>query len=96
VKHDWSRGEAWGRITAGLLGGFALFLGFGLATGLLLPRLGAPMDAVLAFNVVVSVPVWALALGMANLAPSGRGAWFRVGAWAALSWAVVLVLLVVG
>jgi hypothetical protein len=94
VKHAWSRGEGWGKVTAGLVGGFALFLGFGLATGLVLPRLGVPMGRVLAFNLVVSIPVWALALGVANLAPSGRGAWLRVGGSAALAWGVVGAVLV--
>jgi hypothetical protein len=89
VKHTWSRGEAWGKISAGLVGGFALFLGFGMATGLLLPRMGIPLGTVLALNVVVSVPVWAVALGAANLAPSGRGAWLRVGGAAGLAWTVV-------
>lgn len=95
MKHAWSRSEAWGKLAAGLVGGFTLFLGFGLATSLVVPLLGVPLGTVMAFNVVASVPVWTLALAVANLAPSGRSAWVRVGGCAALSWGIVALFAVI-
>jgi hypothetical protein len=84
MKHDWTAGEAWGKSTASVVGGFAVFLTFGLAMGTALPRLGVSLPLALALSVVLCVPLWALVAGWAVLAPSGSGAWLRVGGLAAL------------
>ncbi|MEM1094731.1 MAG: hypothetical protein AAGJ10_09015 [Bacteroidota bacterium] len=79
MKHDWTRGEAWGKTTAAFLGGFFGFILFGLAIGTVLPDLGVPIGIAVAISVAVSVPVWTGFVVWAVLAPSGRGAWLRVG-----------------
>lgn len=80
MKHDWTRGEGWGKGTAAGLGGFVAFVLFGLALGTVLPDLGVPVGVAVALSVALSVPVWAGLVLWAVLAPSGRGAWLRVGA----------------
>ncbi|MEM1041044.1 MAG: hypothetical protein AAGI91_00295 [Bacteroidota bacterium] len=79
MKHDWTKGEGWGKGTAVFFGGFLGFVLFGLALGTVLPDLGVPIGVAVALGVVLSAPVW-IGLGVwAVLAPSGRGAWLRVG-----------------
>jgi hypothetical protein len=84
MKHDWSTGEAWGKGTAAFLGGFLAFILFGLALGTALPSLGVPVDTAVALSVALSVPVWCVLIGWAIVAPSGRGAWLRIGGTALL------------
>ncbi|MDT0632781.1 hypothetical protein RQM47_00830 [Rubrivirga sp. S365] len=91
MKHAWTRGEGWGKGTAAVLGGFAVFLLFGMALGTALPLLGVPLGWTVGLGVALCVPVWALVVGWAVLAPSGRGAWLRVGG-AALVFAAVTAL----
>ena len=79
MKHTWTIGEGWGKGTAALLGGFVAFIVFGLALGTALPDLGVPIGVAVALSVVLSVPVWAGLIVWAVLAPSGRGAWLRIG-----------------
>ncbi|NBC18778.1 MAG: hypothetical protein GVY18_15855 [Bacteroidetes bacterium] len=79
MKHDWTTGEAYGKGTAAVLGGFAAFILFGLMLGTALPALGLPIGVAVALSAGLSIPVWTLFIGWAVLAPSGRGAWFRVG-----------------
>ncbi|MEM6645127.1 MAG: hypothetical protein AAF730_02635 [Bacteroidota bacterium] len=79
MKHDWTRGEAWGKATAAFFGGLVGFILFGLAVGTVLPDLGIPIGVAVAISVVVSMPVWTGFVVWAVLAPSGRGAWLRVG-----------------
>ncbi|NBB73083.1 MAG: hypothetical protein GVY35_05315 [Bacteroidetes bacterium] len=88
MKHDWTKGEAWGKGTAALLGGFVVFILFGLALGTALPALGLPVGIAVALSVALSVPVWCAIIGWAVLAPSGRGAWLRIGGTAVLLGAV--------
>jgi hypothetical protein len=88
MKHDWTTGEAWGKGTAAVLGGFVAFILFGLALGTALPDLGLSVDVAVALSVALSVPVWAVLIGWAVLAPTGRGAWLRVGGTAVLLGAV--------
>lgn len=83
MKHAWTRGEGWGKGTAAVLGGFLVFLLFGMALGTALPRLGGSLAGAVGLAVALSVPAWALVVGWAVLAPSGRGAWLRVGGVAA-------------
>jgi hypothetical protein len=84
MKHDWTQGEAWGKGTAAVLGGFLAFILFGLALGTALPRLGMPVGVAVALSVALSIPVWCAFIGWAVLAPSGRSAWLRVGGTAVL------------
>lgn len=79
MKHSWTRGEAWGKATAALLGGFLVFLTSALALCTGLPQLGVSLSAAIGLSVVLCVPAWALASGWAVLAPHGRGAWLRLG-----------------
>lgn len=79
MKHDWTKGEAWGKGTALFLGGFVAFVLFGLALGTALPQLGVSLGVAVALSVALSVPVWAGLIMWAVLAPSGRGAWLRLG-----------------
>ena len=80
MKHDWTKGEAWGKGMAAFVGGFVAFVLFGLALGTALPDLGIPVGVAVALSVALSVPVWAVLIGWAVLAPNGRGAWLRMGA----------------
>ncbi|MEM1055717.1 MAG: hypothetical protein AAGI52_09320 [Bacteroidota bacterium] len=80
MKHDWTKGEAWGKGTAAFFGGFVAFLLFGLALGTALPHLGIPIGVAVALAVGLSVPVWTGLMVWAALAPSGLGAWLRMGA----------------
>ncbi|MEM6326402.1 MAG: hypothetical protein AAF791_04725 [Bacteroidota bacterium] len=80
MKHDWTRGEAWGKGTAAFFGGFVAFLLFGLALGTALPHLGVPIGVAVALAVGLSVPVWAALIIWAVLAPNGRRAWLRMTA----------------
>lgn len=80
MKHDWTRGEAWGKGTAAFLGGFVAFILFGLALGTALPDLGVPLSVAVGLAVGLSVPAWTGLIVWAFLAPSGRGAWLRIGA----------------
>lgn len=84
MKYNWSRGEAWGKGTAALLGGFAAFVLFGLALGTALPELGVPVGVAVAMGAALSVPVWCVLIVWTVLAPTGRGAWLRVGGTAAV------------
>ncbi|MEM6784197.1 MAG: hypothetical protein AAF624_10750 [Bacteroidota bacterium] len=79
MKHTWTRGEAWGKSTAALLGGFVGFLLFGLALGSTLPLIGVPIGVAVSIAVVLSVPMWAALILWAVLAENGRRAWLRVG-----------------
>jgi hypothetical protein len=79
MKHDWTSGEAWGKGTAAVLGGFVAFILFGLALGTTVPAFGVPVGVAVATSVVLSVPVWCGLIGWAVLAPTGRGAWLRIG-----------------
>lgn len=80
MKHDWTRGEAWGKGTAASLGGFLAFVLFGLALGTVLPLVGVPIDVAVSLSVLLSMPFWAGLMAWAVLAPSGQGAWLRIGA----------------
>ena len=51
MKHTWTRGEAWGKVTAALFGGFLVFLIFGMALGTGLPALGLSLDVAVATGV---------------------------------------------
>jgi len=90
MKHDWTKGEALGKSTAILLCGFVAFILFGLALGTGLPLLGIRVEVAVAISVVLSVPMWCALALWALLAPSGRGAWLRLGAAATLFAAVAL------
>ncbi|MEM6337145.1 MAG: hypothetical protein AAF752_11290 [Bacteroidota bacterium] len=78
MKHDWTKGEAWGKGTAAFFGGFLAFVLFGLALGTALPLLGVPVGVAVSISVALSVPVWVGFIVWAYLAPSGRGAWLRM------------------
>ncbi|MEO0558731.1 MAG: hypothetical protein AAF170_11180 [Bacteroidota bacterium] len=80
MKHNWTKGEGWGKGTAGVFGGFVAFILFGLSLGTALPDLGVPIGVAVAIAVALSVPVWTGLILWAVLAPSGRGAWLRMGA----------------
>jgi hypothetical protein len=84
MKYDWTKAEAWGKGTAALLGGFGAFVLFGLALGTALPELGVSVGVAVALGAALSVPVWCVLIGWAVLAPSGGGAWLRVGGTAVL------------
>ncbi|MEM1117099.1 MAG: hypothetical protein AAF845_09660 [Bacteroidota bacterium] len=79
MKHDWTKGEGWGKGTAAFFGGFLAFILFGLALGTALPHIGIPIGVAVALAVALSVPVWTGLILWAVLAPSGRGAWLRMG-----------------
>jgi hypothetical protein len=79
MKHAWTRGEAWGKATAALVGGLVLFVAFSLFTGVVLPRLGVGLSLSVALGVLLGTPVWAAAITGAVLARSGLRAWLLVG-----------------
>ncbi|MEM9695201.1 MAG: hypothetical protein AAGA56_21845, partial [Myxococcota bacterium] len=56
------------------------FVLFGLALGTVLPHLGVPVGWAVALGVACSVPLWTGLMLWTLLAPSGRGAWLRIGA----------------
>lgn len=79
MKHKWTKGEAWGKITAGFFGGFLVFLVFGMAMGTGLPLAGISLDTAVSLSVILSVPVWSAAILYAKLAHSGWQAWKGIG-----------------
>lgn len=79
MKHNWTRGEAWGKTTAALFGGFLVFLTFGMAIGTGLPALGVNLNLAVAISVGMSVPVWGGFILFAMLAKNGRHAWLWTG-----------------
>ena len=79
MKHDWTRGEAWGKITASVVGGLLLFVALTLFTGIVLPRLGLGLSLSVALGVLVCVPAWGIAIVAAVLARSGGRAWLGIG-----------------
>lgn len=90
MKHPWTRTEAWAKGSAGMIGGFASFLGFTLAIPLLCLRFGLSMQAGLAWVTVAGFPLWMALMVWALLARSGGWAWIRVGALSVLLWLLVL------
>jgi hypothetical protein len=79
VKHAWTRGEALGKVTAALVGGFVVFLTFGMAMGTALPHVGVTRAGAVAVAVALCVPVWAGVVGWVVLARDGGAAWRRIG-----------------
>jgi hypothetical protein len=75
LRHDWRRGEAWGKVTAGLVGGFLFFAAASLWLPTVLPRWGLSIETALALAVLLTVPAWAALIFVTLLARSGRRAW---------------------
>lgn len=79
MKHNWTRGEAWGKGTAAILGGLFFFFTFTMAAGTVLPRLGLTEGLSMGLCISLGVPLYAIVIGWALLAQNGRRAWARVG-----------------
>ncbi|MEL6339560.1 MAG: hypothetical protein AAFP04_08950 [Myxococcota bacterium] len=79
MKHAWTKREAWGKATAGLIGGLLAYALCGTALGAGLPRLGLSMEVALASATVLAAPVWTALMLWALFAATARSAWLRAG-----------------
>ncbi|MGC4082793.1 MAG: TonB-dependent receptor [Vicinamibacterales bacterium] len=77
MKHAWSRGEAWGKATAAIVGGALLFLLVLVSVGAALSRAGATASASATAAVWCAFLVWPTMAVVALLARDARSAWAR-------------------
>lgn len=80
MKHDWSRGEGWGKMLAATAGGGLFSIVFLIAAGAVPTRLGVDPSLAAALGVWLTVPAWVAAAICVVLARSARRAWVRLGA----------------
>ena len=85
MKHDWSRGEAWGKGTAAFVGSTSVAVAFLILAGGIPARLGIDPHWGAALGVWLAAPVWTGVVLAALLARTGLGAWTVVGATMAVS-----------
>jgi len=79
VKHDWTRAEAVGRISASLAGSLLLYASFVLFTGVALPRLGVSAELAAGLMMAGGFLVWASAALASFWARSWQRAWTVLG-----------------
>ncbi|MEO0460402.1 MAG: hypothetical protein AAF219_06130 [Myxococcota bacterium] len=79
MKHAWTKREAWGKATAGLIGGLLAYTLSGIALGAVLPRLGLSMQVALASATVLAAPIWTAIMLWVLFAVNARSAWLRAG-----------------
>lgn len=79
-RHAWGRREVALKSTAGLIGGFMLFAAASLWFPLIARRLAGSAELGLALASMLTVPLWAFAVGASLIAASGLRAWTWVGA----------------
>ncbi|MFP4229493.1 MAG: hypothetical protein ACLFTE_11795 [Salinivenus sp.] len=89
MKYDWTTAEAWGKTSAALLAGTALYLAFCVACVTGMP---VEQDVGMAIGVLGGFPVWVGAACYAALARTTARAWYvplgialLLAGWAALA-----------
>ena len=72
MKHAWSRGEAWAKATAVILGSTVLYFALSAFLGRFLP---VERSLAIALALLISIPSWVAVMVAVLLARSGTQAW---------------------
>jgi hypothetical protein len=90
MKRAWSRGEAWGKATAAIVGGGLLFVAVLVGVGAALSRGGATASASATVAVWFAFLTWPTMAVVVLLARDARRAWAGTGVMLAVAAALAL------